>query len=359
MESFLILLFLVVSPAARISTAASPLFILGDSSASCGDNAFFPRPMENSSRVLCDGNGTSRHRLLPDLIAERMGLPPVPPSCRANETANGMKNGLNFATVPATILSGGHSSFSSVQSLSSQIRKLYDAFQLLQLQTGAAAFDEILSSAVFYVSFGRDDFIDLFFLDSSELIPKYGRRGFPAILVSQMLQSIEGLYHAGARKIVVVGVLPLGCTPRVMWEAMDGEGLDERGCVREVNELCIDYNARLTEGLEGLNARLGDAELVFCDIYAGMMEIIANPAAYGFADEKRACCGLGGFGGMVGCLTAEMACEEPRKRVWWDLYNPTARVNELLVNWSWTGVPPSICRPRSLRELVSSSSPLD
>ncbi|CAA7389083.1 unnamed protein product [Spirodela intermedia] len=367
---FLIGFFAVVSLAARRSSMASSLeeplvattsalFILGDSSVSCGDGTFFPLPPGNSSRLLCDDSGGPRHRLLPDLIAERMGLPPVPSFYRAKGTADGLRNGLNFGTVPATILSGGYTSLFRVQGLSQQIRQLYDILQLLQLQIRADVFREIVSSAVFYLSFGRDDFIDLFFLDSSGLMPKYGRRGFPRLLVPQMMQAIEDLYNAGARNIVVAGVGSLGCTPRVMWEALAGGGLDAQGCVREVNELSLDYNAGLLAALSDLNSRLPGARIVFCDVYAGMLEIISNPATYGFADEKRACCGLGWYGGMVGCLAAEMACEEPSRRVWWDLYNPTATVNELLANWSWTGGPPSICSPGTLGELVSSSSLVD
>lgn len=92
---------------------------------------------------------------------------------------------------------------------------------------------------------------------------------------------LQDLYNAGARKIVVAGVGPLGCTPRVMWEALAGDGLDEQGCVREVNELSLDYNAGLLAGLSDLSSRLPGARIVFCDVYAGMMEIISNPASYG------------------------------------------------------------------------------
>ena len=79
---------------------------------------------------------------------------------------------------------------------------------------------------------------------------------------------------------------PLGCTPRVMWEALAGGDLDDRGCVREVNELSFDYNERLLGGIDDLNTRLQGARIVFCDVYSGMMEIIANPGNYGEKETK-------------------------------------------------------------------------
>ena len=57
---------------------------------------------------------------------------------------------------------------------------------------------------------------------------------------------------------------------------------------------------------------------------------------------------------MKGCTARETACVEPAKRMWWDLFNPTAAVNELLANWSWTGGSASICTPESLGELILS-----
>lgn len=131
--------------------------------------------------------------------ATRMGLRPVPSFYRAKGTADGLRNGLNFGTVPATILSGEYASLFRAQGLSQQIRQFYDVLQLLQLQMRTEVFREIVSSAVLYLSFGRDDFIDLFFLDSSGLIPKYGRRGFPRILVPQMMQAIEVINHLPQR----------------------------------------------------------------------------------------------------------------------------------------------------------------
>lgn len=76
----------------------------------------------------------------------------------------------------------------------------------------------------------------------------------------------------------------------------------------------------------------------------------------GFEDAKNACCGLGKYGGMKGCLSPDMACHRASNHVWWDLYNPTEAVNILLANSAWSGDPlSSICRPITFKALGSSS----
>jgi len=92
------------------------------------------------------------------------------------------------------------------------------------------------------------------------------------------VRGVQELYEADVRRVAVMGVAPLGCAPRVMWEgtrALDG------GCVEEANELIQGYNARLAARLDDLRPELPGAAVVFCDVYRGMMEILSNPGRYG------------------------------------------------------------------------------
>lgn len=77
----------------------------------------------------------------------------------------------------------------------------------------------------------------------------------------------------------MVGVGPLGCAPRVVWEG--ARGSDGRDCVDEVNELIQGYNAKLAARLTSLRSQLPEAEIVFCDVYKAVTEIISNPSVYG------------------------------------------------------------------------------
>ncbi|KAL5709158.1 hypothetical protein ACHQM5_019878 [Ranunculus cassubicifolius] len=75
-----------------------------------------------------------------------------------------------------------------------------------------------------------------------------------------------------------------------------------------------------------------------------------------FSNVRDACCGLGRYGGMVGCVAEDLACRDPSQHFWWDFYNPTQGVNALLANWSWNGQPHRLCRPFNIQQLASSSS---
>lgn len=74
----------------------------------------------------------------------------------------------------------------------------------------------------------------------------------------------------------------------------------------------------------------------------------------GFEDVKRACCGLGLNGAMVGCMSMDMACNQSSTHIWWDLLNPTQKVNSILANATWSGQPiPGLCHPFTILELVN------
>lgn len=74
----------------------------------------------------------------------------------------------------------------------------------------------------------------------------------------------------------------------------------------------------------------------------------------GFEDRSSACCGVGLYGAMIGCLSPEMACNQASTYVWWDLYNPTPAVYSLLVDSAWSGRPfYGMCRPTTIQELVA------
>ncbi|KAK9280593.1 hypothetical protein L1049_014287 [Liquidambar formosana] len=340
-----------LSPSAKSTSSVSALYVLGDSSVDCGDNTLlYPLIRHNLSLHPCNGSDTT---LLPHLLAEKMGLPQTQPFYSQNGSLEGLLSGLNFGSAQATIMNLGGQRH---QSLNQQLRQVFETFQLLQLQLSQDNAHHFIKSSIFYLSLGKDDYIDLFLRNASGIMLKYSGQEFARMLVNQMMNVMRNLYGAGVRRIICMGVLPLGCAPRTVWEWRNSTAGDDVGrvdCVGEINELIVAYNTMLEEHVVELKTELPDAQIVFCDVYQGIMEIINNPKHYGFKDVKTACCGLGWFGGMIGCLSIEMACEQASTHVWWDFYNPTHAVNSLLADSAWSGHPlPNICRPTTIRELT-------
>ena len=74
-----------------------------------------------------------------------------------------------------------------------------------------------------------------------------------------------------------IGMGPLGCAPRFLWESKSVYG----ECIDEVNNMILEYNFVMKYMVHQLNAKLPDANIVFCDIYDGIMDILHNPQRYG------------------------------------------------------------------------------
>lgn len=80
--------------------------------------------------------------------------------------------------------------------------------------------------------------------------------------------------------MAVLGVGPLGCAPRVMWLG-GGRGGGAENCVGEANDVVQHYNELLAHGLRRASDEMPGAQIVFCDVYKGLMEIISSPHLYG------------------------------------------------------------------------------
>ncbi|XP_026412814.1 GDSL esterase/lipase 7-like [Papaver somniferum] len=256
-----------------------------------------------------------------------MGLPRIPAFHADNGTIEGLENGINFGSTQATILSSGRQGF---QGLNQQLRQAYETLQLLQLQLGQDKAQEVIESSVFYLSLGKDDYINFLHPDSSGVRHRFSKEVFTQILVNQMIRVVKDLYNENVKKIVCMGIGPLGCAaPRALWESSrdndshhpsltssnSGTGSGWQVCMEDVNDLVLEYNALLSERLLDLNFELPDAHIIFCDVYQAMMDIISFPRRYGFENVNRSCYGSGRYGGMVGCQAIEMACDEPLTRL--------------------------------------------
>lgn len=209
-----------------------------------------------------------------------MGFPRTPPFLTQNGTLQGLLNGLNFGSAQATILNFATAN-RPLQSLNQQLRQVLETFQLLELQLGPETAGTFIQSSVLYLSFGKDDYTDLFLRNSSGVRLKYDGEGFAHVLVNQMARVMRNLYAAKVRKIVCVGILPLGCAPRIMWEHRTGDGNAARLCVGEINLRILEYNTMLEERIVQLNSELFEAQFVFCDAYQGIMAILEDPTRYG------------------------------------------------------------------------------
>lgn len=89
---------------------------------------------------------------------------------------------------------------------------------------------------------------------------------------------LQRLYNLGARKIVVLNVGPIGCTPNQR-EANLNKLLDT--CVVFPNWLAQLFNTQLKGLITQLSSTLEGSKFVYADLYSVMDDIIHNYSKYG------------------------------------------------------------------------------
>lgn len=82
------------------------------------------------------------------------------------------------------------------------------------------------------------------------------------------------LHRLGARRLVVVGVPPLGCMPIIKY--LRGQ----KTCVDELNQIAYSFNSKIVKNLELLQSKIG-LKTIYVDAYSTIQEAIKNPRKYG------------------------------------------------------------------------------
>jgi hypothetical protein len=88
---------------------------------------------------------------------------------------------------------------------------------------------------------------------------------------------LQRLYALGARKIVVFGVGPLGCTPSQLFNQKSSDGI----CIEFVNSYVRDLNVATKALLNRLTATLQGSIFLYGNAYDLIASYIANPGAFG------------------------------------------------------------------------------
>lgn len=138
-----------------------------------------------------------------------------------------------------------------------------------------------------------------------------------AAAVAATSQSIQSLYAAGARHIIVANVPDIGATPNV--RQIDA-GMSAGGAVRTAaTQLSQAYNVGLNTAAAALRSLAG-IDLDILDLYGLGQQAQSNPAAYGFTNVVDA------------CLTNGTVCASESTYFYWDSFHPTLATGLLVAN---------------------------
>ncbi|XP_047333066.1 GDSL esterase/lipase At5g08460-like [Impatiens glandulifera] len=334
----------------------SALFVIGDSSVDCGTNNFLgtlaradrlPYGRDFDSRQptgrFCNG------RIPVDYLASYLGLPFVPSYLGHAGSAEDMKYGVNYASAGAGIIFSSGSELGQHISLSQQIQQVMDTFQEFVLYTGDDAANEHMSNSVFYISIGTNDYIHYYLQNQSDVQLLYLPWRFNKFLANSMKQEIKNLYDLNVRKIVVMGLAPIGCAPYYLWQFHSKNG----ECIQIINDMIVEFNYVMRYMVDELSRELVDVDIIFCDAFEASLDIMKNHQHYGFNVTSEACCGYGKYKGVLICISPEMACEDASNHIWWDQFHPTDAVNAILADNVWSSKHLEICYPTNLKGMLA------
>jgi len=92
-----------------------------------------------------------------------------------------------------------------------------------------------------------------------------------------MLSMLQILYQYGARKMVLLGLGQIGCTPNKLAQ----NSPDGSTCVQRINSAIQIFNKKLKSLVNELNSNFADARFIFVDSYGIFQDIINSPSSYG------------------------------------------------------------------------------
>ncbi|KAG2586084.1 hypothetical protein PVAP13_5NG020200 [Panicum virgatum] len=353
------------SPGAR--RRYESIFSLGDSFTDTGNNpavfawysipdpvtrppygsTFFGRPTGRN----CDG------RLIIDFIAEALGLPYVPPylgppfGSPPASSGGSFRRGASLAVGGATALDAAFfrsrgilpapSKFPLNASLSVQLDWFESHLKPSLCRTTTQECEELLGRSLFFVGeFGVNDY--LFALGKMSL------QGIRSVVVPSIVQTIRQAIERliithGAKAVVVPGVIPLGCSPPVLFlfpEPDPAEYDAKTGCMPRHNELGRHHNAALQESLKELRAKHHGVSIVYADFFGPVMDMVESPRKLGFREDVLSVCCGGGHGKYnynisVPCGDANAStCSRPSASLYWDGVHFTEAANRH-ISRSW------------------------
>ncbi|CAM0879904.1 unnamed protein product [Alopecurus aequalis] len=323
------------------------VFSFGDSLTDTGNAAILPATAGGPFSRAPYGETYFHHpsgrasdgRLIIDFIVESLGLPQPTPYL-AGETAEDFRHGANFAVGGATALdpaflkSRGIMTFVPV-SLSNETSWFNNVLDLLASESYEQS-NSMASSVFYFGEIGVNDYIFALFSNRTaelavSLVPD---------IVAVTRSALTAVIAAGARSIVVTGMLPLGCEPELLALFPGDEDDYDRvsGCITLFNELAELHNRALNSMLRKVRRAHPGATILYADIYRPISNLVASPGKYGFGNRPLAAfCGGGAgpyhFDMAAFCGTPDSTeSSDPSEFLSWDGIHFTEAANRFIAH---------------------------
>lgn len=322
----------MLSPIGASADAFDNMYVIGDSLSDQG-NLFSVTGVPNT-RFYYDGR-FANGEVYAGFLAQKLGVTLIPSNSAGNNFANGgARTDYHVVDLDSTkpfpvelLGQGGTVNDPPPWSLNGQV----ETFQGWNITD---------PDALYVVFAGSNDLVDLTTMVAlcnigvSDLFCL--GRGDPKTAFTTVIgginDAIAGFVAAGATDILVPNLPNLGVVPGI--KAILIPGFSDLA-----TSLSGDYNAAFSTMLAGWE---DDVNIIPFDTFSLLTEVVASPAAFGFANATEAC-----YSGFVGPVDPDAeqqptVCENPDAYVFWDYEHPTTAFHAFLADRMLAAMVPDI-----------------
>ncbi|KAM7530512.1 hypothetical protein LguiB_033922 [Lonicera macranthoides] len=283
-----------------------------------------------------------------DVLAQQLGFDNyIPPY--ANARGRSILGGVNYASAAAGIRDETGQQLGGRISFGGQINNYKNTVQqvvnILGDENTAANY---LSKCIYSVGLGSNDYLNNYFMPAFYSTSRqYTPEQYANILIQQYSQQIRNLYNYGARKIALIGVGQIGCSPNALSNSPDG-----KTCVQAINSANQLFNNKLKALVDDFNKNLPNGKFIYINAYGIFQDIITRPSSFGIRVTNAGCCGVGRNNGQITCLPLQTPCRNRNEYLFWDAFHPTEAANVILGRRSYSAESPSDAYPFDIRRLA-------
>ncbi|KAJ1401173.1 SGNH hydrolase superfamily [Sesbania bispinosa] len=328
--SFLILFFFPNSAIA--SSSVSAVFAFGDSTIDSGNNNHFNtlfrgdhypygRDFPNHIPTGRFSNG----KISTDYLTHMLGIKDLLPAyLDPHLTDKDLLTGVSFGS-GGSGLDESTVALARVMDLNTQFRLFEEAMMRIKRTVGDEKANEIIKNAVFVISTGTNDMLYNAYLLPARMSRFGSVSSYQDFLLQNLQSFIQRLYGAGARRIMVAGLPPIGCLPLQVTVSsfFPSRHWLQRVCNAQQNTDSQGYNAKLQSHVHLLQTTLNGAKVAYFDIYTPILDMVQNPAKYGFEQSLQGCCGTGLLEMGPVCNAFDRTCPNSSRYLFWDAVHLT------------------------------------
>ncbi|CAN0853648.1 GDSL esterase/lipase At1g29660 [Linum grandiflorum] len=257
-------------------------------------------------------------RTAADILGELLGFNNFIPSFASNPNASELLVGVNYASGGAGILliTGKHAGGNV--DMNKQLKNHDETVSSLVKTLGSkSSAQDHLAKCLYLSDMGNNDYLNNYILPhSAGLRKKYNPDEFATLLITKYHDQIKEMYNLGARKVALVGLAPIGCTPGAM--AITNSSV----CVDSLNKLVDLFNAQLRLMVGRLNADFPDAKFAYLDA-----TMATNIALKELAVKSVPCCKVSSMTGF--CIPNSVPCTNRGSYLFWDAFHPAEAANRV------------------------------